>query len=224
MQIKKSRVGKIFLLDPSTLGVLCLSSTYPRGRREFRKRGDVLGGHVTGQLEPIPADLLHADLLPLSYVKCGLHTGAGHHSWHSWTGNAPRHAPCNISGAPCRVFVFVRPESIFAQSVNHAAAQPLRTGHVVRRRARSPYRYPGETTGRSRVRVDRGRGAVTLVCVSRRRPGAAADVGPNSARRRRDDDDDDHDDQLPPPPWGTAIAPVCVQYHSVYFPIVFLVC
>lgn len=48
--------------------------TYPRSRWELRERGNVLGGHVTGQLEPIPTDPLHADLLPLSYVQCGVHT------------------------------------------------------------------------------------------------------------------------------------------------------
>lgn len=58
---------------------------------------------MTGQLEPIPADLLHADLLSLSYVKCGLHTGAGHH-WCSWSGrNAFRRAPPDISGAAVAV-------------------------------------------------------------------------------------------------------------------------
>lgn len=52
---------------------ICTCNTYPRGRWELRERGDVPGGHMAGQLEPIPTDLLHADLLPLSYVKCGLH-------------------------------------------------------------------------------------------------------------------------------------------------------
>lgn len=56
-----------------------IAYTYPRGRWELRKRSDVPRGHMAGQLEPIPADLLHADLLSLSYVKCGLHAGAGHH-------------------------------------------------------------------------------------------------------------------------------------------------
>lgn len=71
--------------------IVCIC-TYPRGRWEFRERGDVPGGHVAGQLEPIPADLLHADLLPLSYVKCGLHTGAGHY-WCSWSGSCLRRVP-----------------------------------------------------------------------------------------------------------------------------------
>lgn len=92
--------------------------TYPRWW-EFRKRGDVLGGHVTGQLEPIPADLLYADLLSLSYVKCGLHTGAGHH-WCSWSGrNAFRRAPPDISGAA----VAVSADVTAAAAVAAAAAE-----------------------------------------------------------------------------------------------------
>lgn len=62
--------------------------TYPRSRWELRERGDVLGGHVTGQLEPIPTDPFHADLLPLSYVQCGVHTWAGHHWCSPRLGNA----------------------------------------------------------------------------------------------------------------------------------------
>lgn len=73
--------------------------TYPGCRGELRERCDVPRGHMAGQLEPVPADLLDADLLPFSYVKCGLHTGAGHHSWCSWSGDTClRRAPYDISG------------------------------------------------------------------------------------------------------------------------------
>lgn len=77
--------------------------TYPRGWWELRERSDVFGGHVTRQLEPIPADLLHADLLPFSYVKCGLHTGAGHY-WCSWFGKTFSRATASKSDIFARSF------------------------------------------------------------------------------------------------------------------------